>query len=57
MLPRRVTVPSEGFKSPAASERTVLFPQPEGPIMAANSPSPREKESPFKAVTSPRLVW
>ena len=56
MLPLRVTLPAEGFKMPAASERTVLLPQPEGPIMAANSPSQREKVSPFKAVTSPCRV-
>ena len=38
-LPRTQTLPAEGDSSPAASESTVVLPQPEGPITATNSPS------------------
>ena len=49
--------PDDGRKSPAASDKRVVFPQPEGPMMATNSPSPTEKVRSFAATSSPRAVW
>ena len=39
--------PFSGMRSPAIIERSVDFPQPEGPTMATNSPLFRIKEMPF----------
>src|SRR2546430_5304050 len=37
--PKTLTSPSEGFSSPAIRLRTVVLPAPDGPMMAATSPS------------------
>ena len=46
-------LPAVGESSPAASESTVVLPQPEGPITATNSPSYTQKLMPRAAGVSP----
>ena len=50
-------LPAEGFKSPAASDNKVVFPQPDGPTTARNSPCFTENERSFTATVSPFFVW
>ena len=50
-------LPAVGESSPAASESTVVLPQPEGPITATNSPSYTQKLMPRAAGVSPVRVW
>jgi hypothetical protein len=46
------TRPSLGRSSPAATCRSVLLPEPEGPITAVNVPDASETETPRKARTA-----
>ena len=50
---RTVILPAEGLMSPAARERMVVLPQPEGPMTAMNSPCPTEKVRSLRAAVSP----
>ena len=46
-----------GVSSPAASDKRVVFPQPDGPIIPTNSRSFTEKDKSFTATVSPCFVW
>lgn len=54
--PAFFTSPEVGFKSPAARDKRVVLPQPDGPMIAANSPSETEKSRFSRATVSPCLV-
>lgn len=43
--------------SPAISSKSVDFPQPDGPTIAANSPGKRSKRMSLNAGVSPLFVW
>src|SRR5947209_3805817 len=53
---RRLTSPRVAGSRPARIFKRVDFPQPEGPTMATNSPSPTVKSIPSRASTVPRAV-
>ena len=55
--PPRSTLPDDGAMSPAARERMVVLPHPEGPITETNCPSSTEKERFSTALVSPERVW
>ena len=50
-------VPFVGVSNPAASDNSVVFPQPDGPMIATNSPSFTEKFMSCTATVSPCRVW
>ena len=50
------TSPSDGCSSPANMRSVVVFPQPDGPIMATNSPSSMVKFIRSTAVKSPNFL-
>src|SRR4051812_42433961 len=49
--PSRITCPLVGESSPASSPRSVLFPLPEGPMMAANCPRGMWRSMPLRMST------
>ena len=49
--PSKTTVPVVGRSRPPRSWRSVLFPEPEGPMRATNSPGWTARETPFRAST------
>ena len=49
-------MPSVGFKRPAIIERSVDFPQPEGPAMVTNSPFATENDMLLSTKCSPKGV-
>jgi hypothetical protein len=50
-VPLRETVPEVGLSSPARRPRRVDLPEPEAPMMAANSPRAMEKSIPLRIST------
>src|SRR5215211_7620632 len=48
--PRTLSVPATGFMNPATIFRNVVFPQPDGPTIATNSPSPMSRSTSLRAV-------
>src|SRR4051812_17733453 len=53
-LPWLVITPADGFSNPERTLRSVVFPQPEGPTMATNSPAEISKLSSFRTSSSPK---
>ena len=49
--PSSQTFPDVGSSSPPIQFKSVLFPEPDSPITAANSPFSREKDTSFNAST------
>ena len=52
-LPRSRIWPLSGAISPLMRESSVVFPQPEGPTTAMNSPGATEREMSERAAVSP----
>jgi hypothetical protein len=50
------TSPESGVSKPASTLSRVDLPQPEGPMMATNSPSPTEKLTSSSTATAPPRV-
>ena len=48
-LPRTVTVPAVGRSMPAMRLMMVLFPLPDGPVIATISPAEMARSTPFSA--------
>src|SRR5512138_1798273 len=55
--PSTLTSPRSGFSKPASTPSSVDLPQPDGPMMATNSPSPTEKLMSSRTASGPRRVW
>jgi hypothetical protein len=51
--PSSNTCPQSGASKPATNRRQVVFPEPEGPSMAKNSPGSIENDTSSTARTSP----
>ena len=49
--------PADGSSNPAIIRRVVVLPEPDGPSMAKNSPSPISRSTPATASTSPNRLW
>ena len=50
-LPSRVIDPAVGVSNPARHDRSVVFPQPDGPSRTTSSPSSAEKENSWRGRT------
>src|SRR4030042_4344644 len=48
--------PPSGFSSPARSPSRVLFPEPEGPCMARNSPFSTAKDTSLTTLSCPKVL-
>ena len=54
--PDNEIVPASGFSNPAIIRNTVVLPEPDGPSIAKNSPSPMSRLTSSAAVTAPKRL-
>src|SRR5688572_11515314 len=54
-IPDSFACPLDGFRRPAMTLRSVVFPAPLGPNRARHSPSRREKDTPATARLAPKF--